>query len=205
MIGTLYRATRRSISDIVHSQKRWDREQRLSVAGVFDFALNTRTKREMLKSMSTTSVGTRKRFSDGKSASLSTLAWNVYFRGYMDQYADKSDDNEIINRQSAIEDYLLENTIPELIECNVLQAHIKKDGEDIFVDEIEELIDLGLINSYSTNPKAPSDFDFNFELQESGNCMIIGARPGDRYEYTIKALKSVHDIDAEHDFFVEWK
>lgn len=199
MLGSIYRATRRSIAGLFHKDKEWNREERLSIAGVFDFALNSRTKREALKSMSTTSYGTRKRFSRGKSESIQSIVWNVYFRDYMNEYWDGEDSFE--SRQTAIRNYLLENTLPELVECNVVELHIKLEDEtDVYVDNIEELLSMGILEGYETNYQEPSDFQYNFDNEKE----IMGVYPGDRFEYAVEALRSVHKNDKDHEFFEDY-
>jgi len=48
---------RRLLGNKIYKQKKWKRENRLSVNGIFDYALNNKSKREIIRELSTSTAG----------------------------------------------------------------------------------------------------------------------------------------------------
>lgn len=48
---------RRWLANVIHKQEKWEHEERLSINGVFDYALNNKSKRQIIRDLSTSSAG----------------------------------------------------------------------------------------------------------------------------------------------------
>lgn len=174
-----------------------DRDGKLSVSGVFDFAFDNPTKREMVEFIGTSSTGLRKSYDDGQFASVSSIAHNsVYRPQYMDEYIDPSDD-EFMQGEEALKRYIASEAIPELVECKVVEAVVSDaDDEKIMLSEVEELLEIGVIEAYKSQYKSSGVFVPN----EESEVEIIGAKPSVRFDFAYDALRNVHLTDSGLDF-----
>lgn len=188
----------RVTSEKIYRPHKWERENKLSITGVFDFAFSNATKRELIRNMAIGSYGTRSRFDDpSKVYGIDAICWDVYYRPYMDDYLENPN-AEYPDKEEAKKKYLKQVTIPELVECKVLTVKlVNEDGADMFISDFEELEEIGIIENRETKYKSNSTYDYN----EDTSYDIVAVRPGERYEYAVQALKSVYQIDESNNFF----
>lgn len=93
----------------------------------------------------------------------------------------------------------MNNIIPELVSCKVFKVEITDTDTDNkqIVSDIEKLINLGVYDRQENmdNNDIPHLFTY-----KSDNYEITGVEFGDRFTYAVKALKSVYDVDIEHEY-----
>jgi len=176
MIGSVIRQFRRGIAMRLYAPKSREREEKLSVSGVFDFAFDNPTKREIVEFIGTSSTG-------------------MYRPQYMDEYIDQSD-GEFIQGEEALKRYIASEAIPELVECKVVEAVVLEGEEEVRVSEVEKLLELGVIEAYRSQYKSSGIFVPNKESDTT----VIGAKPGERFEFAYDALRNVHLTDGSFEF-----
>jgi hypothetical protein len=114
----------------------------------------------------------------------------------MDEYIEPSDD-EFVQAEEALKRYIAGEAIPELVECEVVEAVVSdEDDEKVMLSEVEELLEIGVIEAYKSQYKSSGVFVPN----EESDVKIIGARPGMRFDFAYDALKNVHLTDSGLDF-----
>ena len=199
MVRSLIRTVRRGIASRLYAPKIRDRENTLSESGIFDFALSNPTKREVIESTGTSSIGTRRRYDDDDFRTLNSMAYDAPYRSdYMVDYIDDTDD-DFIRQMKAVERYIQSQTIPKLVECKVLEAVVEKeDGSRVYVYEVDELLDMNVLEAYKSQYKQSGIFVLNPVF----NNEIIGARPGVRFDFAYTALKNTH-LQFEDSHFAE--
>lgn len=196
MIGSVIRRFRRGIAMRLYAPKSRDREEKLSVSGVFDFAFDNPTKREVVEYIGTSSTGMRRRYDEDEFATVRSIAHNSMYRPqYMDEYIDESD-GEFIEGEEALKRYIASEAIPELVECKVVEAVVLEGEEEVMVSEVEELLELGVIEAYRSQYKSSGIFVPNKESDTT----VIGAKPGERFEFAYDALRNVHLTDGSFEF-----
>lgn len=197
MIGSTIRRFCRGIAMKLYVPKSRDRDERLSESGVFDFAFNNPTNREVVEYIGTSSTGSRNRYNGEQFASVNSIARSsVYRPPYMDKYIEPSD-NEFIQESEALVRYVENEAIPKLVECRVLDAVVSdSDNEKVILSEVEELLETGAIKAYKRQYKSSGVFVPN----KKSNAEIVGARPGARFDFAYDALKNIHLTDSSLDF-----
>lgn len=180
----------------LYAPKIRDRSNKLSVSGVFDFAFDNPTKREIVEFIGTSSTGLRKRYNEDEFATISSISHNsVYRPKYMDVYVSQSD-NDFVQETEALKRYIASEAIPELVECKVIEAVVSDDEDEITVVEVEELLELDVIEAYRSQYKSSGVFVPN----EESDMTVVGARPGERFEFAYDALRNVHLTDKSFEF-----
>lgn len=196
MIGSIVRRFRRVIAMRLYAPKSREHEEKLSVSGVFDFTFDNPTKREIVEYMGTSSGGLRRSYDEDEFATVQSVARNAVFRPhYMDTHIDQSD-GEFIKEEEALKRYIAGEAIPELVECKVIEAVVLEDGEQTTVSDIEGLLELGVIEAYRTQYKSSG---ISVPNKES-DATVIGAKPGERFEFAYDALRNVHLTDENFEF-----
>jgi hypothetical protein len=196
MIRSVVRRFRRGIAMRLYAPKIRDRSNKLSVSGVFDFAFDNPTKREIVEFIGTSSTGLRKRYNEDEFATISSISHNsVYRPKYMDEYVSQSD-NDFVQETEALKRYIASEAIPELVECKVIEAVVSDDEDEITVVEVEELLELDVIEAYRSQYKSSGVFVPN----EESDMTVVGARPGERFEFAYDALRNVHLTDKSFEF-----
>jgi len=208
---------RRLLGNKIYKQKKWKRENRLSVNGIFDYALNNKSKREIIRELSTSSAG-HVSYHDPPYSSIDIHGLisdchinDVYTSDYIDESELIQDEDKIKLKDAtnaernnnqvyheAKRKYLLNHVIPELVSCKVFKVKITDEkNEKQIISDIDALIEMNIYERKENNDKnyIPYLFTYNSEEYE-----ITGIEYGDRFDYAVQALKATYDIDIEHEY-----
>jgi hypothetical protein len=196
MIGSVIGRFRRGLAMRLYTPKSRERDEKLSVSGIFDFAFDNPTKREIVEFIGTSSTGMRKQYDEGEFATISSMAHHSAYRPkYMDEYISQSDD-DFVQKTEALKRYIASEAIPELVECKVVEAVVSDRDEEMTVAEVEVLLELDVIEAYRSQYKSSGIFVPN----EGSDMTVVGAKLGERFEFAYDALRNVHLTDNSFEF-----
>lgn len=208
---------RRKIAKYIYVEKSWVRENRLSIKGIFDYALSNRSKRNIIRHLSKTGSGNiRYNQYDDKLISVDYISekcrnTDPYVMDYVDEskLVDEDDEvkfeeyNEAVSNNNKLymnarKEFTINNIIPELIQCKVFEIQISNEDESINVSDINKLLDLGVYERTENKDNNLIDFSYSYNRESEYN--IDGIKTGKRFKYAAQALHAVYCVDKEHEF-----
>lgn len=197
MIGSAIRSLRRSLSDILYVPKDWDRDNQLSVSGVFDYVFTNPTKREIVAKVALDSFGRKKSYTGDDFMTVLTIAYSCAYRPqYMNLYEDLSIENERVREEKSLHKYLKYKAFPELVGTKVLELVVETDnGNKMFLSDLESLVNKNVIEKYDRQYKEPPIISPNRDEPMD----ILGVRPSDRFWFAYNSLNRVYDVQPDKD------
>lgn len=180
---------RNALARALHKPKNWDREERLSVAGVYNYALSSPMKRELIINIED--------LMDPYN-NFNRLADRCSYREIM---RDRVPNDEQFSGPEVKKEYLKYITVPHLMDCNVLTVNLLKDTDAeenyrVQVSTLDELVELGYLEAYETKYKQNPTLEPNF----ASDFVIDMLFEGPRFSYAEQALEATCRIDAECEF-----
>lgn len=180
---------RNVLARILHKPKSWDREQRLSVSGVYDYALSTPMKRELIINIDDLTEPYN---------NFNRLADRCSYREIM---RDRVPNDDQMSGPEVKKEYIKYITIPHLLDCNVLTVNLLKETDEkenyrVQLSSLDELVDLGYLDAYDPKYKQNPEVEPNF----ASDFVIDMLFEGPRFSYAKQALEATCRIDAECEF-----